>query len=354
MAGSIVQKTTIDTLRDVKDFDLSKAVMNACLDPIFILDNGGRILFSNAAVGRIFGYNNSELPGHNFGMFLADDEFESYKVFLSHCHTAKGENPHGQYIHLVGSDRQKVKVIVSVGDYAVPGGAQAFTIVAAKDLSEELKLRKQKNELEHHYTEMLFAQSHYEEQAAQVVNMAEELAMEKDKVEESKRMIEHQACHDPLTGLGNRILMHKAFPDLLTKAKACVAGVGFIYIDLDNFKTVNDRLGHNAGDKLLCDVAEQIRKNAGEHDISIRLGGDEFAVIVYLESDDESQMVYRKAETLLGDLDFTLKDEFSDIKVTASMGVALYPRDGHTLDMLLTHADTSMYDAKKSGKAKVL
>jgi diguanylate cyclase (GGDEF)-like protein/PAS domain S-box-containing protein len=353
MVSSIVQKTPTDTLRDIQDFDLSKAVMNACLDPIFILDSSGQILFSNAAAGRIFGYNNSELPGHNFGMFLADDEFESYKAFVSHCRAA-GDNPQGQYIHLVGSDRQKVKVIASVGEYAAPGSAQDFIIVAAKDLSEELKLRKQKNELEHHYTEMLFAQSHYEEQAAQVVNMAEELAMEKDKVEESKRMIEFQACHDPLTGLGNRILMHKAFPDLLTKAKACVAGVGFIYIDLDNFKTVNDRLGHNAGDKLLCDVGDKIKQNIGEHDIAIRLGGDEFAVIVYLESDDETKLVYAKAEKLLTDLDFALKDEFSEIKVTASIGVALYPRDGHTLDMLLTHADTSMYDAKKSGKAKVL
>lgn len=351
---STLQVSMAERLIGARDFDLSKTVMNACMDPVFIVDENGQILFANTAAGRLFGYNVSEIPGYNFNIFLSDDEFESYRTFFTHCTAEKTDAPHGQYVHLLSSDRQKVKVIVAVAPHRSADSNRDYTVIAVKDLSEELKLRKQKNELEHHYTEMLFAQSHYEEQAAQVIEMAEQLAMEKDKVEDSKKVIEHQACHDPLTGLGNRILLHKSFPELLTRAKACCGGVGLIYLDLDNFKAVNDRMGHSAGDKLLCGVAERIRTCLKEHDISIRLGGDEFAVIIYLEPGDEEKKVYEAAGQLLEKLRFSPADEFGTIEVTASIGVALYPQDGHTLDMLMSAADTAMYDAKKSGKGRIV
>lgn len=353
MVSSTIQMKADNILINVEDFDLSKIALNACLDPVFIVDESGQILFANTAAGRVFNYNVSEMPGYNFSIFLSEDEFESYKVFLKHCLENNAENSQGQYVHILSSDRQKVKVIASVAQYSPGDSNRSYTVIAVKDLSEEIKLRKQKNELEHHYTEMLFAQSHYEEQAAQVVEMAEQLAMEKDKVEDSKRMIEYQACHDPLTGLGNRILMHKAFPELLTRAKACCGSVGFIYLDLDNFKAVNDRMGHNAGDQLLCDAASRIKECVGEQDVSIRLGGDEFAIVAYLESDTDTDKVYEMANKILEKLKFSPTDEFGTIEVTASIGVSFYPRDGHTLDMLLTAADTAMYDAKKSGKGRV-
>lgn len=353
MAGASVQVNKAGSLMDIKDFDLSKTVMNACLDPVFVVDESGQIIFANTAAGRIFSYNVSEIPGYNFATFLADDEFENYRAFLNHCLGKTEESQHGHYVHMLTSDRQKVKVIASVAQHPMPGSNRICTVIATKDLSEELKLRKQKNELEHHYTEMLFAQSHYEEQAAQVVEMAEQLAIEKEKVEDSKKIIEHQASHDPLTGLGNRIMLHKSFPEMLTRAKACCGGVGFIYMDLDNFKTVNDRMGHNAGDELLCDVARRIRECITENDVPIRLGGDEFAVITYLESDADADKVYETANRILKKVNIDMTDDFGAINVTASIGVAVYPRDGHTLDMLLTSADTSMYDAKKLGKGRV-
>lgn len=353
MAGASVQVNKAGSLMDIKDFDLSKTIMNACLDPVFVVDESGQIVFANTAAGRIFSYNVSEIPGYNFATFLLDDEFENYRSFLNHCLNTKEESQHGHYVHLLTSDRQQVKVIASVVQYTLPDSNRMCTVIATKDLSEELKLRKQKNELEHHYTEMLFAQSHYEEQAAQVVEMAEQLAIEKEKVEDSKKIIEQQASHDPLTGLGNRILLHKAFPEMLTRAKACCGGVGFIYMDLDNFKTVNDRMGHNAGDDLLCNVARRIRESVPESAVAIRLGGDEFAVITYLDSEEEADKVYETANKILEKVNIDLTDDFGTIKVTASIGVSVYPRDGHTLDMLLTSADTSMYDAKKLGKGRV-
>ena len=342
-----------NSLMNVKDFDLSKAAMNACFDPVFIVDENGQILFANTAAGRVFNYNVSEMPGYNFVIFLDDDEFDSYKIFITQCLKENSETAFGQYIHMLTSDRQKVKVMASVAQHVSQDSNRPCTVIVAKDLSEELKLRRQKNELEHHYTEMLFAMSQYEEQAAQVVEMAEQLAMEKDKVEESKKIIEYQACHDPLTGLGNRILMHKAFPDFLTRAKACCGSVGCIYLDLDNFKTVNDCMGHNAGDQLLCDAAERIKQCVGEGDVCIRLGGDEFAVILYLESDTQTDKVYEAANKILESLKFSFVSAVGNIQVTASIGVSFYPRDGHTLDMLLSAADTAMYDAKKSGKGRV-
>lgn len=352
LSKDIAQKNVEGLTASLADMDFAEAVMQVSIDPVFIADSSGSILFSSAAVERVFGYKPADVTGRKFDAVLLTDEFQDFASFLVHYKENGGGSAYGQYIHARSKSGQTIKVITAIRDYA--SGGSTNKIIVMRDISEELKLRREKSELEHHYTEMLFAQSHYESQASQVVDIAEALAHEKEKVEESKRIIEHQASHDPLTGLGNRILMEKAFFELLTKAKACLGGVGFIYIDLDGFKKVNDDLGHKAGDQLLCDASARIKDSIGPDDVAIRLGGDEFGIIVYLKDENETEIVFNTAEKLLKAVRFDVRDDNGEIiKVSASIGIAHYPRDGHTLDMLLHSADNAMYEAKKSGKARI-
>lgn len=352
MSKKVAEKNMAALTANLADLDFAEAVMRVSIDPVFVVDLSGSVLFSNDAVERVFGYKPADMTGRKFDAVMLTDEFQNFGLFLNHYKENGGGSAYGQYINARSKSGQTIKVITAIGDYASEGGANK--IIVMHDISEELKLRREKSELEHHYTEMLFAQSHYESQASQVVDIAEALAHEKEKVEENKRIIEHQASHDPLTGLGNRILMEKAFFELLTKAKACMGGVGFIYIDLDGFKKVNDSLGHKAGDQLLCDASTRIKGSIGPDDVAIRLGGDEFGIIVYLKDENETEIVFNTAEKLLKAIRFDIKDDDGDaIKVSASIGIAHYPRDGHTLDMLLNSADNAMYEAKKSGKARI-
>jgi len=351
--NDIVKTSVVATQETAGDLDLPLLILHASLDSMFILDTAGSIMHLNVVAERIFGVKEAEVRGKSFDIFFAKEDFSNYKKFLAGYNENATKQPDGQIISMIGKDSVKIKAAVAMVSHPLKGSANTCTVVIVKDMSENMNLIRQKNEMEHQYTEAVFAQSHYEEQATQVVGMIEQLAIEKDKVEESKRIIEYQAAHDPLTSLGNRLLMQRIFIELLDSAKARKAGLGFIYIDLDNFKKVNDHKGHAAGDRLLCDAARRIEESVGTDDIAIRLGGDEFAIIISVASDTDGKSVYEKAEKILHALKFEINGKETPIHVTASIGVALYPRDGDTLDMLLNSADTTMYRAKNAGKGRV-
>lgn len=333
---------------------LPAALMDASLDPVFLTDFSGTILCANKACETLFGYKPETIAGKNLCALFAIENGTTFHDFLARCDKIGGGSVYGEHLKIKLKAGETLRMIASITECDC--NDMPLKIIVMKNISEELRLHQEKTEIEHHYTEMLFAQAHYESQASHVVDIAEQLACEKEEVEASKRVIEHHACHDPMTGLGNRILMDKTFFDFLTRAKSCCGTVGFIYIDLDEFKKVNDSFGHKAGDKVLCDAAEAIRGSIKEHDVAIRLGGDEFGIIIYLDEENESAAISETAQKLLDSLRFNVREEEEEsetVTVTASIGIAHYPQHGHTLDMLLNAADQAMYKAKKSGKAKI-
>ncbi|ULJ76644.1 putative bifunctional diguanylate cyclase/phosphodiesterase [Rhizobium gallicum] len=163
-----------------------------------------------------------------------------------------------------------------------------------------------------------------------------------------RALLLHQATHDVLTGLPNR----RQFSDKLGKVLPvrAKAGLALMQIDLDDFKPVNDTLGHGAGDIVLQLAAERIRKTLGKDETAYRLAGDEFAVIqIAREQPDEAE---RLAESLIAEFRKPFTVDGITVFVGASIGVAIAPRDGNESEQLMKAADVALYAAKKDGRRR--
>ncbi|MEJ2592224.1 MAG: EAL domain-containing protein, partial [Candidatus Thiodiazotropha sp.] len=158
-----------------------------------------------------------------------------------------------------------------------------------------------------------------------------------------------QATHDQLTGLPNRFLAFDRLKQKLQYAERHHQKIAAIYIDLDNFKNVNDSMGHIVGDQLLVQVANRIKQLLRGEDTLARLGGDEFlALIANLDdSTRDLRQVVDRLQTAM-QTPFTLDNR--EVSVTSSLGIALYPDDGTDVVTLMSNADMAMYDAKHAGR----
>lgn len=156
-----------------------------------------------------------------------------------------------------------------------------------------------------------------------------------------------QATHDPLTGLPNRSLFHDRFRIALSESKRRQEILGILFVDLDNFKGVNDHMGHVVGDQILASVGSRLTQVMRSEEIMARVGGDEFAAIIRrLRSPPEAGVV---AGRLLKALVPPLFLNERSLHVTASIGISLYPFDGEEAETLLKHADAAMFRVKKRG-----
>lgn len=155
----------------------------------------------------------------------------------------------------------------------------------------------------------------------------------------------HQAMHDDLTGLPNRVLIVEQLKVEIKHAIRDNTGLAVFLIDLNNFKDVNDTLGHPVGDSLLKDVAQRLRDSLRDSDTVGRLGGDEFAVVLPRVTLDDATQVAEKIRDNLGP-GFNFEEHA--LKVDASIGVAMYPEHGDDHTSLIRTADVAMYEAKRS------
>lgn len=176
----------------------------------------------------------------------------------------------------------------------------------------------------------------------QLVDAFEEMDAE---VANRERMLEYQARHDPLTALPNRVMLHDRLDWHIEQARAAGRPLCLLLIDLNNFKEINDSLGHQTGDILLVAVAQSLKQCMRATDTVARLGGDEFGVL--LPDTDP-----RQAAMLAKRLKAAFKTPFSvdayQIQADASIGIAVHPRDGENYDLLMQRADVAMYHAKRN------
>lgn len=156
------------------------------------------------------------------------------------------------------------------------------------------------------------------------------------------------AHHDHLTGLPNRNLFGDRLMLAIAEAKRHGGQLAFMYLDLDKFKPINDRLGHGVGDEVLKEVARRLKENIREIDTVARIGGDEFAVILAPPTTLEDSK--RTAERLLQVLSEPIQAKGHECTVSASIGVSLYPRDATDAEELVKCADSAMYRVKDSGR----
>ncbi|GEM_PF-1205134 len=165
---------------------------------------------------------------------------------------------------------------------------------------------------------------------------------------EQQKALELMAHYDVLTNLPNRVLFYDRFLQAVAHSKRTKKLLAICFLDLDNFKPVNDTFGHNVGDQLLIEVAGRIRRNIREEDTVSRQGGDEFTLLLGdLDSFSPCEQMLKRMLSALAE---PYQIDGQTIDVSASLGVTLYPQDDEDIDTLTRHADQAMYQAKLAGK----
>ncbi|MGI1668862.1 MAG: EAL domain-containing protein [Neptuniibacter sp.] len=165
---------------------------------------------------------------------------------------------------------------------------------------------------------------------------------------QARRKLEQQANTDYLSGISNRFYFLNSLTQLINDRRSDGAPFALLFIDLDHFKSVNDTFGHHIGDQLIRMVTERITHSIRPDDSLSRLGGDEFGVILkHLDSPEMAEMI---AKRILSNLQNSYSLSDSSIYISASIGIALFPKDGDSPEKLLQCADLSMYRAKEDGR----
>ncbi len=160
--------------------------------------------------------------------------------------------------------------------------------------------------------------------------------------------IQKLAYYDVLTNLPNRALLHDRLNQAIAQAARDNRNVGVLFLDLDHFKNINDTMGHNIGDRLLCAIAGRIEQSLRKTDTLSRLGGDEF--VIALPAVNKEEDILTVANNILAALSAPIRLDGIELYTSASIGIAVYPEDGHDVDTLLKHADMAMYKAKDHGR----
>ncbi len=164
-----------------------------------------------------------------------------------------------------------------------------------------------------------------------------------------ERQLQQMAFHDALTGLANRVLLTNRLERALVRTERQLGCIGVLFLDLDNFKNINDSLGHDAGDELLIAVATRLRACVRAEDTPARLGGDEFTIL--LEEIADSTDAVGTAERIIAAFSSPFWVKGRDLYVSASVGVAVSQSHEHSADALLRNADLALYRSKAVGKA---
>jgi diguanylate cyclase (GGDEF)-like protein/PAS domain S-box-containing protein len=290
----------------LRDSDvLTQAVLDNVAEGIFILDEHGRIESVNRSVGRLFGYHAQEPVGHSFA-FMIDpshrEELRALDTVEASPAASAGRGPPKRAIETVGFRQDGSKFAIELERSEIEHGERRLTLASVRDISE----RKA-------YTEAL----------------------------------EHQALHDGLTGLANRVLFSAHLSRALASARRTNQRRAVLVMDLDGFKQVNDTLGHDRGDTLLRQLGARLVAALREGDTVARLGGDEFAILAADATDLEGAAAMAWKIQQACEQAFTIDD--TPVDVSTSIGIALFPEHGTTTAELLHRADLAMYVAKRSG-----
>ncbi|MBE0568407.1 MAG: diguanylate cyclase [Deltaproteobacteria bacterium] len=203
-------------------------------------------------------------------------------------------------------------------------------------------------ELAEEIAERIVIESELAEAKTDLAEAREDLSIAQVKTEEAQKI----ALQDALTGLPNRVSYEQHLTHGIIQAKRHGWGLAVLFIDIDEFKKINDSYGHDLGDKVLREVANRLKSFVRDEDIVSRWGGDEFVCLLF-EVQQEAD-VTRLAEKMIIRIADTCDFNGISLSLRASIGIATYPEDGDTADVLFKKADTAMYKAKGTEKRVVL
>jgi diguanylate cyclase (GGDEF)-like protein/PAS domain S-box-containing protein len=282
---------------------MSHKIVEMAAEGIVSIDTKGLILSFNRAAQKIFGYSEQEIIGQNVSVLMPQPHRDSHDGYISR-YLQTGLS------HVIGTSRE------------LQGQRKDGTIFPMDLSVSEVKLGDT-----HLFTGVLRDIS--EQKLAQ-------------------KQIEQLAHYDALTNLPNRSLFYDRLGQAIMMSKRRQRRIVLMYIDLDGFKQVNDRMGHHTGDLLLEKVAKRLRLCVRESDTLARLGGDEFTVI--LNDTHEREDMEMLAKKIIESIGQPFDLDGHAVKIGASIGIARYPDDATTTGTLLIVADKAMYAAKAAGK----
>jgi len=271
-------------------------------DGYFETDLAGRIAYVNEAECRNIGYARDEILGRDYNLF-SDEETggELFRLFSDIYRT--GQPVRAYDMKLIKKD-----------------GSRSFNEISASLIRNE------------------------RDEPVGFRGIARDVT-ERKKQEERIRYL---ATHDSLTGLPNRIMFSQLLSHAVEAARRYERQIAVFFIDLDRFKIINDSLGHEAGDQLLSGITARFRQTLRSMDVIARLGGDEFVVMIEPVSGEEQAAVVARKLLAVSMEPFTIMGE--ECRITASIGISIYPGDGEDEQTLIKHADMAMYLAKEEGK----
>lgn len=281
-----------------------RSLIQNSADVNMILGTDGRVAYESAAVERVLGHQVDERIGRRLVDLVHPDDRDWGERLLADVMRSPGAQMSGELRlrHRDGSWRYVESVLKNLIDDPAVGGV----VVNYRDVTERRALEDE---------------------------------------------LRHQAFHDALTGLANRALFADRLEHALSRTRRFRHPVAVLFIDLDDFKTVNDSLGHGEGDQLLVAVADRLRHAVRAGDTIARMGGDEFAVLV--EDPEDAAIPVEVAKHLLANLAKPIGRPGHELFVRASVGVAISTSVDETADALLRNADVAMYTAKSRGKDRI-
>ena len=200
----------------------------------------------------------------------------------------------------------------------------------------------------HEYTNCIHNWTSQEQEFASAIASTASLSLEIQKRKKIEDALEHQAYHDALTKLPNRSLFIDRLDQALKLASRNQTLLAVLFLDLDNFKAINDSLGHDTGDQVLINIADKLNANLREMDTIARLGGDEFTLIV--SGFEDSHFINDVVQKLYNIMQQPMHINGHELYATSSIGISVFPDNGETSETLLKNADAAMYKAKESGR----
>ncbi|MGC9324994.1 MAG: diguanylate cyclase domain-containing protein [Desulfomonilia bacterium] len=283
-----------------------RSILESIEDGYFEVDLEGNFTFFNYVIPEHLGYNRGELTGMNYKQYM--DE-ENAKIVFDTFHSVfmTGKSVKSIEWELIRKDSTGVFVEASVSLQKNRRGEPIGFQGIIRDITDRKRVEQK---------------------------------------------LAFMAYHDPLTGLYNRKAFLEKIREALKDAQHSGTTCSIMYIDLDKFKKVNDVYGHEAGDKLLVEVAHRLRSILRENDFISRMGGDEFTIILCRSSRSTPEMI---AQRIVQRLSMPYRiNSFSIDFVTPSIGISVYPNDGTDVETLIKNADVAMYKAKEEGNRYIL
>lgn len=296
----------IVALEDAKNY--VENIVDSMIDALIVTDVQGKITRINHAALNLFvnregeqtGKNENQIIGRNVAEFFpGEDFFKRYPSML-----LQNRVPiRGHEINYKGPEGKTIPLSLSVSTVVDSENNVIGTVIILRDITTQKEMEKE---------------------------------------------LKHMATHDSMTGLPNRVLLHDRANQALSRARRYHCYVSILLLDIDNFKEINDTMGHDIGDMLLKNASVRIQKCLRGSDTLARMGGDEFiAVLGDLKEEQDAEAVANKILNVFK-TPFIINNR--EIRITTSMGIGIYPSDGDNIGTLMKAADMAVYSAKELGK----